>query len=51
MSTRNRRGGLVAKLTLVDLSAPAALLAVAAMVFGSWLIAYYLGGGTNVAPH
>jgi signal transduction histidine kinase/ActR/RegA family two-component response regulator len=51
MSTRSRRGDVVAKLTLVDLSGPAALLAVAAMVFGSWLIAYYLGGGTNVAPH
>jgi hypothetical protein len=40
MSTRNRRlGGVVAKLTLVDLSAPAALLALATMVLGSWLTA------------
>jgi hypothetical protein len=34
MSTRHRLGGVVAKLTLVDLSAPAALLALAAMVLG-----------------
>ena len=51
MSTRNPQGGVVAKLTLVDLSALAALLAVAAMVLVSWLTAYYLGGGTDVAPH
>jgi hypothetical protein len=44
-------GGVVAKLTLVDLSAPAALLALAVMVLGSWLAAYYLGGENNVAPH
>ena len=51
MATRGRRGGVVAKLTLVDLSAPAAVLAVATMVLGSWSAAYYLGGGTTVAPH
>ena len=51
MATRGRRGGVVAKLTLVDLSAPAAVLALATMVLASWAAAYYLGGGTTVAPH
>jgi diguanylate cyclase (GGDEF)-like protein len=37
--------------TLASLPAWAAVLVIAALVAVSWLSAYYLGGGTNVAPH
>jgi diguanylate cyclase (GGDEF)-like protein/PAS domain S-box-containing protein len=37
--------------TLADLSAPAALGVIAALTVLSWVAAYFLGGGTNVAPH
>ncbi len=42
---------LIRWVTLVDMPGWAAVLAIAAMVGVSWLAAYYLGGGTNVAPH
>jgi diguanylate cyclase (GGDEF)-like protein/PAS domain S-box-containing protein len=42
---------LIAWVTLVDLPAWAAVLAIAGSIGVSWLAAFYLGGGTNVAPH
>jgi diguanylate cyclase (GGDEF)-like protein/PAS domain S-box-containing protein len=35
----------------MDLSAPMALLVIALLTALSWVAAYFLGGGTNVAPH
>jgi diguanylate cyclase (GGDEF)-like protein/PAS domain S-box-containing protein len=42
---------LIRWVTLVDMPGWAAVLAIAAMIGVSWLAAFYLGGGTNVAPH
>jgi diguanylate cyclase (GGDEF)-like protein/PAS domain S-box-containing protein len=42
---------LIAWVTLVDLPAWAAVLVIAGSIGVSWLAAFYLGGGTNVAPH
>ncbi len=42
---------LIAWLTLSDLPAPVALVVIAALFPISWAAAYYLGGGTIVAPH
>jgi len=42
---------LVRWVTLVDMPGWAAVFAIAAMIGVSWLAAFYLGGGTNVAPH
>jgi diguanylate cyclase (GGDEF)-like protein/PAS domain S-box-containing protein len=43
--------GVIAWLTLSDLPAPAALVIIAALFPASWAAAFYLGGGTVVAPH
>jgi PAS domain-containing protein len=42
---------ILAAVTLADLSAPVALGVIAALTVLSWVAAYFLGGGTNVAPH
>jgi diguanylate cyclase (GGDEF)-like protein/PAS domain S-box-containing protein len=42
---------IIASITLMDLSAPMAVLVIALLTFFSWVAAYFLGGGTNVAPH
>jgi len=42
---------LVAWATLTDLPAPAALGVIAGLLVASWCAAYFLGGGTVVAPH
>jgi diguanylate cyclase (GGDEF)-like protein/PAS domain S-box-containing protein len=42
---------IIATFTLMNLSAPMALLAIALLTALSWVAAYFLGGGTNVAPH
>jgi diguanylate cyclase (GGDEF)-like protein/PAS domain S-box-containing protein len=42
---------ILSAVTLADLSAPAALGVIAALTVLSWVAAYFLGGGTNVAPH
>jgi diguanylate cyclase (GGDEF)-like protein/PAS domain S-box-containing protein len=42
---------IVATVTLTNLSAPAAVGVIAALTALSWVAAYYLGGGTVVAPH
>jgi diguanylate cyclase (GGDEF)-like protein/PAS domain S-box-containing protein len=42
---------IIAALTLMDLSAPMALVVIALLTASSWAAAYFLGGGTNVAPH
>jgi diguanylate cyclase (GGDEF)-like protein/PAS domain S-box-containing protein len=42
---------IIASLTLMDLSAPMALVVIALLTALSWAAAYFLGGGTNVAPH
>ncbi len=41
----------IAAVTLMDLPAPAAVAVIVALTALSWLAAYFLGGGTNVAPH
>ena len=38
-------------MTLTNLPAPAAVAVIIALTALSWLAAYFLGGGTNVAPH
>jgi diguanylate cyclase (GGDEF)-like protein/PAS domain S-box-containing protein len=42
---------IIASFTLMNLSAPMALLVIALLTALSWIAAYFLGGGTNVAPH
>ena len=42
---------IVSSLTLMNLSAPMALVVIALLTALSWAAAYFLGGGTNVAPH
>jgi diguanylate cyclase (GGDEF)-like protein/PAS domain S-box-containing protein len=42
---------IIASLTLMNLSAPMALVVIALLTALSWAAAYFLGGGTNVAPH
>ena len=42
---------LVAWATLTDLPAPTSLAVIAGLTVASWCAAYFLGGGTNVAPH
>jgi hypothetical protein len=42
---------IIASLTLMNLSAPMALVVIALLTALSWVAAYFLGGGTNVAPH
>jgi diguanylate cyclase (GGDEF)-like protein/PAS domain S-box-containing protein len=42
---------IISSLTLMNLSAPMALLVIALLTALSWAAAYFLGGGTNVAPH
>ena len=42
---------LVAWATLTNLPAPAAIAVIAGLTGASWSAAYFLGGGTNVAPH
>jgi diguanylate cyclase (GGDEF)-like protein/PAS domain S-box-containing protein len=42
---------VIASITLMNLSAPMAILVIALLTFASWFAAYFLGGGTNVAPH
>ena len=47
----SRADRIIAGITLVNLPAPVALAVIALLTFASWVAAYYLGGGTNVAPH
>jgi diguanylate cyclase (GGDEF)-like protein/PAS domain S-box-containing protein len=42
---------IIASITLMNLSAPVAIVVIALLTFLSWVAAYFLGGGTNVAPH
>ncbi|MGA8678998.1 MAG: hypothetical protein WB592_00860, partial [Acidimicrobiales bacterium] len=42
---------LVAWVTLTDLAAPGAVTVIAGLLAVSWFAAYFLGGGTVVAPH
>jgi diguanylate cyclase (GGDEF)-like protein/PAS domain S-box-containing protein len=42
---------IIASITLMNLSAPMALVVIALLTALSWVAAYFLGGGTNVAPH
>jgi diguanylate cyclase (GGDEF)-like protein/PAS domain S-box-containing protein len=42
---------VIAAVTLMDLPAPAAVAVIVVLTAVSWLAAYFLGGGTNVAPH
>jgi diguanylate cyclase (GGDEF)-like protein/PAS domain S-box-containing protein len=42
---------IIGSLTLMNLSAPMALVVIALLTALSWVAAYFLGGGTNVAPH
>src|ERR1039457_3842163 len=42
---------IIASLTLMNLSAPMALVVIALLTALSWVAAYFLGGGTAVAPH
>jgi len=45
-----RSGGTIAWLTLAGLPAPAALAVILVMLPVCWAAAFYLGGGTSVAP-
>jgi diguanylate cyclase (GGDEF)-like protein/PAS domain S-box-containing protein len=49
--SRSRSDRIIAAITLMNLPAPAALAVIAALTALSWLAAYFLGGGTTVAPH
>ena len=51
MYSRSRSDRIIAAVTLMNLPAPAALAVIAGLTTLSWVAAYYLGGGTNVAPH
>src|ERR1700677_808911 len=42
---------IISSITLMNLSAPMALVVIALLTILSWVAAYFLGGGTNVAPH
>jgi diguanylate cyclase (GGDEF)-like protein/PAS domain S-box-containing protein len=42
---------IISSITLMNLSAPMALVVIALLTALSWGAAYFLGGGTNVAPH
>jgi diguanylate cyclase (GGDEF)-like protein/PAS domain S-box-containing protein len=42
---------IISSITLMNLSAPMALVVIALLTASSWVAAYFLGGGTNVAPH
>jgi diguanylate cyclase (GGDEF)-like protein/PAS domain S-box-containing protein len=42
---------IISSITLMNLSAPMALVVIALLTALSWVAAYFLGGGTNVAPH
>src|ERR1017187_4403366 len=42
---------IIASITLMNLSASMALVVIALLTALSWVAAYFLGGGTNVAPH
>src|ERR1700722_20829879 len=46
-----RSDRIIAWLTLANLPAVPALFVIAALIVASWCAAYFLGGGTNVAPH
>jgi diguanylate cyclase (GGDEF)-like protein/PAS domain S-box-containing protein len=50
-AARSRADRIVVKVTLMDLPAPAAVAVIGGLIAGSWGAAYYLGGGTTVAPH
>ena len=50
-TARSRADRIIANVTLTDMPAPAAIAVIAGLIGVSWLAAYYLGGGTNVAPH
>jgi hypothetical protein len=50
-SPRSLSDRIIAALTLTNLPAPAAVAVIVALTALSWLAAYFLGGGTNVAPH
>jgi len=42
---------IISSITLMNLSAPMALVVIALLTALSWVAAYFLGGGTTVAPH
>ena len=42
---------IISSITLMNLSAPMALVVIAMLTALSWVAAYFLGGGTSVAPH
>jgi diguanylate cyclase (GGDEF)-like protein/PAS domain S-box-containing protein len=42
---------IISSITLMNLSAPMALVVIALLTAVSWVAAYFLGGGTTVAPH
>jgi diguanylate cyclase (GGDEF)-like protein/PAS domain S-box-containing protein len=42
---------IISSITLMNLSAPMALVVIALLTALSWAAAYFLGGGTTVAPH
>jgi hypothetical protein len=48
---RSRSDRIIASVTLTDLPASAAVSVIAGLIGVSWLAAFYLGGGTIVAPH
>jgi diguanylate cyclase (GGDEF)-like protein/PAS domain S-box-containing protein len=51
-TSRSRSDRLIASITLMNLSAPAAIAVIVVLIGVSWFAAYFLGGGTsNVAPH
>jgi diguanylate cyclase (GGDEF)-like protein/PAS domain S-box-containing protein len=49
--SKSRLDQILAAVTLANLPAPAAFAVIAVLTAVSWVAAYYLGGGTNVAPH
>jgi diguanylate cyclase (GGDEF)-like protein/PAS domain S-box-containing protein len=51
VTSRSRSDRFIASITLMNLSAPAAVVVIVGLIGASWVAAYYLGGGTNVAPH
>src|ERR1700729_3978566 len=51
-TSRSRSDRFIASITLMNLSAPAAIAVIVVLIGVSWFAAYFLGGGTtNVAPH